>query len=220
MNLDVYEIIAVCSAVAAILMLGSMNLKASLGFYALHALGLGIVTAWVANLIGEHHLYAVAASVVFLKAIAIPLFLSWTIDKLQVQGDTGMYIPPALCMHLSIGLLACSYLLSEQLPGLHGDSDCRFVTAAAMSILFSGVLMMLTRKVAISQIIGFLAMENGVYLFALAQTRGMPFIVEMGCLLEAFVASMIAGLLLFNIQKSFEHIDVTQLTDLQEGDRQ
>lgn len=220
MTLDVYEIIAVASAVAAILMLGSMNLKVSLSFYALHAFGLGAVTAWVANLTGDHHLYMVAACVVLLKGMFVPLFLSWTIDRLQVQSDSGVYLPAPLSMHLAIGLLGCSYLLSSQIPGLHGDNDCRFVTAAAMSILFSGVLMMLTRRVAISQIIGFLAIENGVYLFALAQTRGMPFIVEMGFLLEAIVAVMIAGLLLFNIQKSFEHIDVAQLTELQEGESQ
>jgi hydrogenase-4 component E len=87
---------------------------------------------------------------------------------------------------------------------------------AAMSLLFTGVLLMLTRKLAISQIIGFLVMENGIYLFALTQTHGMPMIVEMGILLDVLVGVMITGLLLFNIKKSFEHIDVTQLTDLRD----
>jgi hydrogenase-4 component E len=85
-----------------------------------------------------------------------------------------------------------------------------------MSLVFSGMLLMLTRRLAISQIIGFLVMENGIYLFALTQTRGMPMIVEMGVLLDVLVGVMITGLLLFNIKKSFEHIDVTQLTDLRD----
>jgi hydrogenase-4 membrane subunit HyfE len=59
-------------------------------------------------------------------------------------------------------------------------------------------------------------MENGIYLFALTQTHGMPMIVEMGILLDVLVGVMITGLLLFNIKKSFEHIDVTQLTDLRD----
>lgn len=75
---------------------------------------------------------------------------------------------------------------------------------------------MLTRKLAISQIVGFLVMENGIYLFALTQTHGMPMIVEMGILLDVLVGVMITGMLLFNIKKSFEHIDVTQLTDLRD----
>ena len=75
---------------------------------------------------------------------------------------------------------------------------------------------MLTRRVAISGIIGFLVIENGIYTFALIQTRNMPFIVEMGILLDVLVGVMIAGLLVFSIHKSFEHIDVAQLTDLKD----
>lgn len=216
MTLDVYEIIAMLSAIAGILILGTTLQKLALLFYALHTLCLGVETAWIAHITGESHLYVIATGVIVLKAIAVPVFLSWIVNKLQVPSDTGMYLPAPLVMHLSIGLLGASYILSEQIPGLHGDGDCRFATTAAMSILFSGVLLMLTRKVAISQILGFLVIENGIYLFALAQTKGMPFIVEMGFMLEVLVGVMISGLLLFNIKKSFEHIDVTQLTELQE----
>jgi hydrogenase-4 component E len=87
---------------------------------------------------------------------------------------------------------------------------------AAMSLLITGVLLMLTRKLAISQIIGFLVMENGIFFFALTQTDGMPMIIEMGILLDVLVGVMIAGLMLFNIKKSFEHIDVTRLLNLRD----
>ncbi len=86
-----------------------------------------------------------------------------------------------------------------------------------MSILFTGVLLMLARRIAISQITGFLVLENGIYLFALTQTHGMPLFIEMGVLLELLGAVMIGGLLLHRIKKSFEHIDVTQLTELRES---
>ncbi|HNN63938.1 MAG TPA: hypothetical protein PKH78_12890, partial [Candidatus Obscuribacter sp.] len=77
-------------------------------------------------------------------------------------------------------------------------------------------LLMLTRRAALSQIVGFLVIENGIYLFAITQTHGMPMLVEMGLLLEVLVGVMISGLLLFNIKKSFEHIDVSQLTELKD----
>ena len=67
-----------------------------------------------------------------------------------------------------------------------------------------------------SQIIGFLTMENGIFIFALTQTAGMPMLVEMGILLDVLVGVMITGLLLFGIKKSFEHIDVTQMTELKD----
>ncbi|HEY9785710.1 MAG TPA: hypothetical protein V6D17_09935, partial [Candidatus Obscuribacterales bacterium] len=91
-----------------------------------------------------------------------------------------------------------------------------FTATASISLLFTGLILMLTRRIALSQIVGFLVLENGIYLFALTQTRGMPMVVEMGILLDVLVGVMIAGLLVFRIQKSFEHIDVTQLTELRD----
>ncbi len=75
---------------------------------------------------------------------------------------------------------------------------------------------MLSRKIAVSQIIGFLVLENGIYLFALTQTHGMPLIIEMGLLLELLAIVMLSGLIAFRIKKSFEHIDVSRLTELRE----
>jgi hydrogenase-4 component E len=76
---------------------------------------------------------------------------------------------------------------------------------------------MLTQHVQrLARLSGFLVIENGIYLFAVTQTHGMPLMIEMGLLLEVLVAVMVAGLLLFNIKKSFEHIDVSQLTELKD----
>jgi hydrogenase-4 component E len=150
------------------------------------------------------------------KGIGVPIFLNYLVKKIKVESDQGTFLPAPLSMHLNILLLGVSYLLASQLPGLSAEGDTRIGAMAAMSLLFTGVLLMLTRKLAISQIIGFLVMENGIYLFALTQTHGMPMIVEMGILLDVLVGVMITGLLLFNIKKSFEHIDVTQLTDLRD----
>jgi hydrogenase-4 component E len=150
------------------------------------------------------------------KAIGIPLFLNWIIRRINVESDPGTFLAAPLAMHLSIILMGGSYLLASQLPGLMTDGDSRFGATAAMSLLFTGILLMLTRKFALSQIIGFLILENGIYLFALTQTQGMPMIVEMGILLDVLVGVMIAGLLTFRIKKSFEHIDVSQLTELKD----
>jgi hydrogenase-4 component E len=121
-----------------------------------------------------------------------------------------------MAMLAGIGMLGVSYLLSSQLPGLPGDPESRLGAMSAMSILFTGVLLMLSRRIAISQITGFLVLENGIYLLALTQTHGMPMIIEMGILLEVLGGVMIFGLLLNRIKKSFEHIDVTQMTNLRE----
>jgi len=217
MIFDTYELIAVSAAVLAILMLGTTHMRNNLSFYSLHTLLIAVATAWIANTNGQYDLYWVAFFFALFKAILIPRFLSWIIETIQVDTDAGAFIVAPIAMLAGIGMLGVSYLLSSQLPGLPGDPESRLGAMSAMSILFTGVLLMLARRIAISQITGFLVLENGVYLFALTQTHGMPWLMEMGILLELLGGVMIFGLLIFRIKKSFEHIDVTQLTELRES---
>lgn len=216
MPLDTYEILAAGAAVIALMMLGTTHLRLNLWFYALHTLMIAAESTWVSGFLGAEHAYLEPICFGLFKGIGAPLFLNWLTRRINVDNDAGTFLPTPLSMHLGIFLLGASYILSANLPGLDTSVDTHMGATAAMSLLFTGVLLMLTRKLAISQIIGFLVMENGIYLFALTQTRGMPMIVAMGILLDVLVGVMIAGTLLFNIKKSFEHIDVTQLTDLKD----
>lgn len=216
MILDTFEALAMVSAVFAILILGTTHLRTNLSFYSLHTMAIAAVTAWIANITHEDHLYLVAAGVFIIKSWGIPLYLNGVIKKINVGTDGGAFIAAPLSMHLGALMLGLSFMISQQIPGLIGEPDSRLGSTAAMSILFTGVLLMLTRRAAISQIVGFLVIENGIYLFAVTQTHGMPLMIEMGLLLEVLVAVMVAGLLLFNIKKSFEHIDVSQLTELKD----
>jgi hydrogenase-4 component E len=217
MIFDTYELIAIGAAILAILMLGTTHLRNNLSFYSLHTFLIAVETAYIASSNGQYDLYWVAFFFALFKAILIPRFLAWVIDTLQVDSDAGAFIVAPIAMLAGIGMLGVSYLLSSQLPGLPGDNDSRLGAMSAMSILFTGVLLMLARRIAISQITGFLVLENGVYLLALTQTHGMPWLIEMGILLELLGGVMIFGMLTFRSKKSFEHIDVTQMTELRES---
>lgn len=216
MILDTFSILAISSAVLAILMLGTTHLRISLHFYSLHTLFLALETAWLAQRLHETHLYWIAFFIFLLKIVLIPRYLVWVMKKIDVATDSDAFIVPPLSMTIGIGMLGLSHLLSLQFSSMWSDVDGRIGAMAAMSIFFSGVLLMLSRKIAISQIIGFLVLENGIYLFALTQTHGMPMIIEMGLLLEILVVVMLFGLIVFGIKKSFEHIDVSRLTELRE----
>ena len=74
--------------------------------------------------------------------------------------------------------------------------------------------MMLTRRMAIGQIVGFITLENGVYLFALTQINGLPILIEMAVLFDILGAVLLSGVLIFDIKRSFEHIDISRLTNL------
>jgi hydrogenase-4 membrane subunit HyfE len=211
-----FELVVIAAAVTAILMAGSSQLKMNLFLYSVETLLIGSATAITAYTYHETNLYYIALAIALLKGIAIPIFLSWTIDKINIKTDIGTMVPAPLAMHLTVILLGLSYLIVSGLPvPLNYVRGWPGATAAS-SLLFSGLVLMLTRRVAISQIIGFLVLENGIYLFALTQTRGMPMIVEMGVLLDVLAGAMIAGLLVFKIQRSFEHIDTSLLSDLKD----
>jgi hydrogenase-4 component E len=216
MILDTFSILAISSAVLAILMLGSMNLRNNLNFYALHTLAIAIETAWIGQRLHDSHLYWIAFFIILLKVILIPRYLDIVMRNIDVETDANAFLPAPLSMILGIGTLGASYLLSLQFSNMWADVDGRIGAMVAMSIFSTGVLLMLSRKIAISQIVGFLVLENGIYLFALTQTHGMPMIIEMGLLLEVLVAVMLFGLIVFRIKKSFEHIDVSKLTELRE----
>jgi len=157
----------------------------------------------------------VAVSVFLVKAIFMPLFLARIMRRMAVEPDPGAFVPVPVSMHLSIVLLGICYWIAGELPS-NGGHAMLLPTTASISLLLIGILFMLTRRLAISQIIGFLTMENGIYLFAQSQTQGMPLVVEMGVLLDVLVAVMIAGIILFRIKRNFEHIDVTKLNGLKE----
>ena len=190
MILDTFSLLAISSAVLAILMLGSMNLRNNLNFYSLHTLGYSYLeTAWIGQRLHDRHLYWIAFFIVLLKVILIPRYLDRVMRNIDVETDANAFLPAPLSMILGIGMLGASYLLSLQFSNMWLDVDGRIGAMAAMSIFFTGVLLMLSRKIAISQIIGFLVLENGIYLFALTQTHGMPLIIEMGLLARSTCGS-------------------------------
>jgi hydrogenase-4 component E len=211
------EFLSIAAAVFAILMCGTGLLRFNLFLYSLQTFSIALATIAQSQQAKEPELYFVAIAIIVVKALAVPYFLSWISNRIDARSDPGILIPIPITMHAAIVLLGISYPLAKSLPHILWLSDSTVGATVAISLLFTGTLFMLTRRNALSQIIGFLTLENGIYLVAVTCTRGMPFIFEMGSLLDVLVAVMIAGLFVFRIKKSFEHIDVTQLDGLKES---
>ncbi|HEY3327598.1 MAG TPA: hypothetical protein VGK14_10585 [Novimethylophilus sp.] len=212
MQLSSIDIAAACAAFSAIWLCGLSRLPSMCTVLAVQTL----LLAAIAGMLGfTHHdvQYLVLAGVVLaVKAIAIPLFLVWTARRLAVHRDIGMYLHPSLVLFCGCIMLAVGFFLAPQLaartlgnPGAAG---------MALTLLLIGMLVMITRRLALSQVIGFLVLENGVFLYGLTQSHGMPLIFEMGVIFDVLVGVMIAGLVIFRLNRSFEHIDVTALRGL------
>jgi hydrogenase-4 component E len=204
------------SAIVALLMVGSLHVRVNLFCYSILTLLISVATVFSAVERHESSMYFLACAIAVLKGVSIPVFLYWIIDKLNLGSDSGAVVSAPLAMHLNIGLTAIAYFLVAELPVPHGEVRTWVGAMAAISMVLTGIVLMLIRRLAISQIIGFLVLENGIYIFALTQTHGMPLIIEMGVVLDVLVGVMIAGLLMFKIQSSFEHMDVSKLTDLRD----
>lgn len=215
-SIAISDVLALLSAFSAILMVGSSHLRLNIAMFAIQTTVLAGTTLLYASARGEPHLYLVAIALFALKATGVPRFFLFIIRSVNVERDSGTFIPAPIAMHLSIGFLVISHLFARQLPDPVGSGAGWPTATAAISLVCTGLILMLTRRIALSQILGFLVIENGIYLFGLSQTHGMPMLVEMGIMLDVLAGVMIAGLIIFRIKKSFEHIDVTMLAELKE----
>lgn len=217
MTISPVEMFPLLIALTAILMVGSTHIPLNIWMFSVQTTLLAAATAMYAAQRADLHLFAIAAALFALKAIGVPKFLSFIIRKVDVQRDSGTLIPTPIALHVSIGFLVISYMLAVQLPVPAAAYGAGWPSAtASISLVCTGLILMLTRRIALSQIVGFLVMENGIYLFGLSQTHGVPMLVETGILLDVMAGVMIGGLIAFRIKRNFEHIDVTLLSELKE----
>ncbi|HEY3418109.1 MAG TPA: hypothetical protein VGM23_14625 [Armatimonadota bacterium] len=211
MHFSSIDLLAAGAALLAVWMCGLTRLETQLWGLALQTTFLGLI-CWLLGQ-GTHglHFLLLAGVILLVKALGIPFFLSWASQRLTVSHDIGTTSPP-LSLLAGCSILIVSYFLAPQIAvTTMGNAGA---AGMALSLLLTGMLVMITRRLAISQIIGFLMLENGIFLYGLTQTHGMPLLLEMGIVFEVLVGVMIAGLVIFRLNRSFEHIDVTQLRGL------
>jgi hydrogenase-4 component E len=212
MDLSAIDLLTAVAAVLAVGMCGVTRVKSLLWGLGLQNAGLALVAALEGVERQQPQYLLLAGAVILVKGIGIPVFLGWTAERIGVARDPGAILHSTLALLAGCGALAAGYFLAREVAA----PEAVYPAAAGMALahLFIGMLLMLTRRLAISQVVGFLVLENGIFLYALTQTHGMPLIIEMGVLLDVLVGVMLAGLVIFRLNRSFEHIDVTQLRGL------
>jgi hydrogenase-4 component E len=212
MSISIIDIFAAGAAIVAVWMCGVTGMAALQRLLGIQAGLLAAMTALLGMAHGTPHYYLLAAVVLGVKAIAIPVYLSYAAARLQVHRDDGVQVPGAVALFLGFGLLVVGYFIAPVI----GVPRMGYLGAAGMAVtlLLTGMLLMLTRRLALSQVIGFLVLENGIFLYSLTQTHGMPMVIEMGVVFDVLIAVLVAGVVIFRMNRSFEHIDVTQLRGL------
>jgi hydrogenase-4 component E len=150
-----------------------------------------------------------------LKVLLLPWFLHWLIRKLNVQWDIEAVINIPVQMLVGIVLVIFAFNLAAPISQIAGTITKSTLGIATASILLS-FLMMISRRKAVSQVIGFLAMENGLFFAATSTTYGMPMVVELGILFDVLVATLVFGVFFFHIRETFESLDIHHLEKLKE----
>jgi hydrogenase-4 component E len=213
MELSRIDMLAAFAAVSGVWMCGVLSLRSMLWGLAVQTALLGLLTLVHGREVHAPNYLLLAGVVITVKAALIPVFLSWIAGRIEVLRDKGTGLNPSMALFAGCGAIAAGYFLTPWVKGLLSKDPG--AAGMALALLLIGMLLMLTRRLAISQIVGFLVLENGIFLYALTQTHGMPLMVEMGVVFDVLVGVMVAGLVIFRLNRSFEHVDVTKLTGLQ-----
>ncbi|HEX9137522.1 MAG TPA: formate hydrogenlyase [Candidatus Sulfobium mesophilum] len=185
--------------------------------FAWQGLFLSISTAIVGFVAGKHHLYISSLLTLSLKVVLLPYILHVLILRLRIQKEVETVVNVPLTMLIGVALVIFSYHLTAPVREL-STLVTRSTLAVALATVMIGLLMMITRRHAVTQIIGFLAMENGLFFAATSATYGMPLVVELGVALDVLIAAFIFGIFFFHIHTTFDSLDVDQMARLKEGD--
>jgi hydrogenase-4 component E len=209
LTLDIAHLLAGSLVLISFLLLYQNRLYALLNVYALHAVVLAASVAWQAYAQDAPQLYITAAIALVFKAIIIPVALHRMIRRLGIHREVETVVGIGTTVLLGVGLVALSMVVMLRVAP-EADQFAREDLAFALSAVLLGLLMMVTRRNAVSQVVGFMSLENGLVLAATG-AKGMPFVVEISVAFSILIAFIVIGIFLFRIRERFDTVDVGAL---------
>lgn len=213
---DVAHLLAGGLVLVSFMMLYQDRLYALLNTFALHAVVLTLSVAWQAFVQDAPHLYLTAAIALVFKAMIIPVVLHRVIRKLGIHREIESVVGIGPTMLAGIALVALSMAVMLRVTP-EADPLAREDLAFALSVLLLGLLVMVTRRNAVSQVVGFMSLENGLVLAATG-AKGMPLVVEISVAFSILIAFIVIGVFLFRIRERFDTVDVRALDNFR-GER-
>ena len=215
-DFDVAHLLAGTLVLISFLELYQDRLYALLNVYAAHAFVLAASVAWQAFVQDAPHLYVTAMIALVFKAIVIPITLHRIIVRLGIHREIEKVVGVGTAILAGMSLVALSMVVMLRVT--HGaDPLAREDLAFALSVVLLGLLMMVTRRNAVSQVVGFMSLENGLVLAATG-AKGMPLVVEISVAFSILIALIVIGIFLFRIRERFDTVDV-QALDRYRGER-
>jgi hydrogenase-4 component E len=212
---DIAHLLAGSMVLVSFLLLYQDRMFALLNVFALHAWVLAFSVGWQAWLQGAPHLFITALIALAFKGVFIPVALHRIVVRLGIHRSIDSVVSVGPTMLFGMVLVALSIVVMlpvTEAAGVFVREDLAF----ALSIVLLGLLMMVTRRNAVSQVIGFMSLENGLVLAATG-ARGMPLVVEISVAFSVLIAFIVIGIFLFRIRERFDSVDV-QALDMSRGE--
>ncbi|MDE1863232.1 MAG: hypothetical protein KGI33_09995 [Thaumarchaeota archaeon] len=207
----------------AVLLIATFGVIARRGFtdwldaYRLQSVVLAGVAAITAYVTGIWEIYIAAILTLGIKSIAIPKVLAHVTGRLgmEYKTETNPYLSLRASIMVSALLVALAYFLVQQLP-FRTDTVAGIYLPVSLAQFFLGLLALVNRRTALSQVVGLLVIENGLFLFTLSLTHGVSLIIEMGIFADILVGIVISSILLFRMSRTFDSLDVGNLENLRD----
>jgi hydrogenase-4 component E len=209
-----FNLLLVVIVLLNFLMLGTSRIRAVIRSAALQGVMLGILPVF-----GHEHLNArlvfTCVGAILLKGAVIPAMLYRAMRNSSIRSEVEPLVGFTASLLLGALGTGLAVLFSNSLP-LDDNLASRLTIPASFSTMFTGFLTLTTRKKAINQVVGYLTLENGIFIFGLLLLEAMPFLVEVGVLLDLFVCVFVMGIILNRIQATFSSLDTTRLSTLKD----
>ncbi len=209
------EAILVLLVVLNLWVLGSARIRSCITAVAIQGVLLGVLPLLSPGDLPLWRPLVEAGLSVVLKAVVFPWLLLRALRSLDIRGEVEPYVGFPLSLLAGLALLGFSLLVSSRLPPLESAAPGLTIPVALFTVLV-GLFVIISRKKAVTQVLGYLHMENGIYAAGLALARREPLLVEMGILLDVFVAVFVMGITIYRIGREFDHIDADRLASLKD----
>ena len=215
LSLELLKLLAAAMLLLSFAMLSTRRTQRLITLFAWQGAILFLSTLLVAHDAGLTELYFSAALTLILKVVTLPVVLHLLIRRLGAQWDTERLVNIPVTMLVGLVLVIFAFGLAQPISML-ATTIMRHTIGIALAVILLSFLMMITRRKAVTQVIGFLAMENGLFFAATSATDGMPMVIELGIALDLLVAVFILGIFFFPIREQFDSLDLHHLESLKE----
>ena len=212
------QLLNTCAALLLLVsfaLLSQRRIVTLVNLLALQGALLCIATLLLAWRTGKSHLYVSAALTLGLKVVLLPWLLHRLIRRLEVHWDTEPLLNVPGTMLVGLLTVVFAFGLAQPIAEL-ANTATRNAIGIAVAVILLAFITMITRRKAMSQVVGFLSMENGLFFGAMSATYGMPMIVELGVALDVLVAMLVLGVFFFQIREQFDSLDLHHLESLKE----